>query len=143
MRRASNHSGPGPLHSIGSASRKLGLHPRTLMAYERIGLVKPARRSARRQYSEDDLRWLGCVREFNRKGGISLHGLSTLLRFVPCWAIRREVAAGPDACCAPSYPASDCLDRVRGAYAGSAPTECLSCGVYRSNVEPCGAALDA
>jgi hypothetical protein len=112
------------------------------MAYERIGLVKPARRSTRRQYSDDELRWLGCVQAFNRKGGISLQGLTTLLRFVPCWAIRREIAAGEDVCCPPEYPAGDCLGRVHGAYSGSAPEECQSCGVYRSNVEPCGAALE-
>ena len=40
-------------------------------------------------YSAPELRWLGCVQELNREGGISLQGLSTLLRFVPCWAVRR------------------------------------------------------
>jgi hypothetical protein len=112
------------------------------MAWERIGLVRPARRSLRRRYSDDELRWLACVQEFNRRGGISLQGLSTMLRFVPCWAIRSQVESGRDVCCPPAYPARQCLDRVHGAYAGSAPYECQSCGVYRSNVEPCGTALE-
>lgn len=141
MQRVSKTRERETLHSIGVAAGKLGLHPRTLMAYERIGLVKPARHATRRRYSEDELRWLGCLQEFNRKGGISLQGLTTLLRFVPCWAIRREIADRGDACCPPEYPAEDCLGRVRGAYAGAAPETCQSCGVYRSNVEPCGAAL--
>jgi MerR family transcriptional regulator/heat shock protein HspR len=130
------------LYSIGAASAKLGVHPRTLMAWERIGLVKPARRSTRRHYSDDELRWLECVQAFNREGGVSLKGLSTLLRFVPCWAIRGQIQSGEGVCCPPAYPAKQSLDRVRGAYAGSAPRECRSCGVYLSNVEPCGAALE-
>jgi hypothetical protein len=112
------------------------------MAYERIGLVKPARRSTRRRFSDDELRWIACVQEFNREGGISLRGLSALLRFVPCWAVRREIAARHDlACCPPAYPAQACLDRVRDAYSGEALEDCRSCGVYRSNVEPCDSAL--
>ena len=134
--------GSGALHSIGVASEKLGVHPRTLMAYERIGLVKPIRRSNRRRYSDDELRWLGCVQAFNRQGGISLNGLSTLLRFVPCWAVRRQMAVQDDpVCCPSSYPAGECLDRVRDAYSGEAPGECRTCGVYRSNRELCSSAL--
>ena len=142
MERVSKSRTPEPSHSIGAAAEKLGLHPRTLMAYERIGLVKPARRSTRRRYSDDEIRWLGCVQAFNRRGGISLQGLTTLLRFVPCWAIRREIDAGDDICCPPAYPAADCLGRVHGAYAGSAPAGCQSCGVYRANAETCDSALE-
>ncbi|MGQ0721594.1 MAG: MerR family transcriptional regulator [Candidatus Eiseniibacteriota bacterium] len=129
-----------PLQSIGRASEALGVHPRTLMAYERIGLVRPARRSNRRHYSPDELRWLGCVQTLNREGGISLQGLSTMLRFVPCWAIRSELHAGSGpAGAAPPIEAR--LERVRRAYAGSAPEYCRDCGVYRENRGPCREAL--
>jgi hypothetical protein len=102
------------------------------MAYERLGLVLPARRSNRRAYSSADLRWLTCLRAFNRQGGVSLSGLSTLLKFVPCWAIRAELEASDGELAVPSaYPASACLSRVVRAYAGQAPRECTGCDNYR------------
>jgi len=133
----------GRLTPIGEAAGRLGVHPRTLMAYERIGLVKPQRRSNRRMYSEDELRWLGCAQAMNREGGISLQGISTLLRFVPCWAILAQVKDGVPGGCSPAdHPAEDCLDRVRRAYAGSAPGTCRTCGVYRRNREHARSALE-
>lgn len=124
----------GRLHPIGDAAGRLGVHPRTLMAYEKIGLVKPARRSNRRMYSDNELRWLGCVQLMNREGGISLQGLSTLLRFVPCWAILSQMEQGVRGDCSPAaHPAGACLERVRDAYAGHAPATCRSCGIYREN----------
>ena len=119
------------------------MHPRTLMAYERIGLLKPARRARRREYSADDVRWLRCLQEFNREGGISLVGLRTLLQFVPCWAVRSAVAAGPGGECHPaSFPGDECLDRVREAYAGAARPECRDCGNYRNHAFPIGTPLE-
>jgi MerR family transcriptional regulator/heat shock protein HspR len=112
------------------------------MAYERIGLVKPARRSNRRMYSEDELRWLGCAQVLNREGGISLHGLSTLLRFVPCWAILAQMEQGGGGDCPPAaHPAGACLERVRRAYAGGAPGTCRTCGIYRRNRDEARSAL--
>jgi MerR family transcriptional regulator/heat shock protein HspR len=130
-----------PLQPIGRASETLGVHPRTLMAYERIGLVRPARRANRRYYSPDELRWLGCVQTLNREAGISLQGLSTLLRFVPCWAIRSELHAGPEP--AAAAPVESRLERVLRAYAGAAPEYCRNCGVYRESRGPCREALRA
>jgi len=133
----------GRLTPIGEAAGRLGVHPRTLMAYERIGLVKPARRSNRRMYSEDELRWLGCAQVLNREGGISLQGLSTLLKFVPCWAILSQAESGGCGDCSPAaHPAEDCLERVRRAYAGSAPETCRTCGIYRRNREQARIALE-
>ena len=122
------------LHSIGEVAEQLDVHPRTLMVYERLGLVRPARRSKRRAYSSADLRWLTCLRAFNRQGGVSLQGLSTLLKFVPCWAIRAELEGADGEVAVPSaYPASACLSRVARAYAGQAPRECTGCGNYRES----------
>ncbi len=121
---------------IGEAARRLSLHPRTLMAWERMGLVRPARDGGRRVYSEDELRWLGCLREFNRAGGISLQGVSALLRVVPCWAIRAQL--GPDACAAPAdtapsaWRAASALGRLERAYTGPAPPACRDCGIWKA-----------
>jgi len=121
-----------PLYSIGQLAEKLRVHPRTLMAYERLGLVRPARRSNRRAYSGAERQWLECLREFNREGGVSLQGLATILRFVPCWALRTELAPGRKGASLPAeYPAEDCLRRVAQAYSGQARAECRDCQNYR------------
>lgn len=121
-----------PRLPIGETARRLDLHPRTLMAWERMGLVRPAREGGRRVFSEPELRWLTCLRAFNRRGGVSLQGLSALLRFVPCWAIRARLAERDDGSYAPAgWPASRCLDHVVRAYEGEAPAECRDCGIYR------------
>ena len=128
----SERRGGEELYSIGQLAEKLQVHPRTLMVYERLGLVRPARRSKRRVYSGAELRWVECLREFNREGGVSLQGLSTLLQFVPCWAIRTELAAAHAETAVPTeYPAADCLQRVARAYSGEARPECRACGNYR------------
>ena len=133
------------LTAIGAASTRLGVHARTLMAYERMGLVRPARRSRRRAYTEDEFRWLSCLQMFNRRGGISLKGLGTILRFVPCWAIRREIeqTEGSSECCPATYPGASCLHRVHRAYSGEAPEACLTCGIYRANVGAGRSALES
>jgi MerR family transcriptional regulator, heat shock protein HspR len=128
-------------YGIGRAARELGLHPRTLMAYERIGLIRPARRRTRRVYSDNDLRWIGCVQEFNRHAGVSLHGLTMLRRFLPCWAVREQVERDAGGGWEP--PGAESLDRVHRAYSGQAPGECRSCGVYRAGREKARLALDS
>jgi hypothetical protein len=102
------------------------------MAWERLGLVRPERQGGRRVYSEAEIRWLGCLQEFNRQGGVSLLGLSALLRFVPCWAIRADLAEGKSPCVPSAYPAAACLERVARAYSAEAPVACRDCGIYRS-----------
>lgn len=129
VRSVEDPEGLGPEGlGIGPASRELGLHARTLMAYERIGLVRPRRRSGRRVYSRNELRWLACVQELNRPGGVGLRGLSALRRFVPCWAIRAHLEEGGDA--GPDRDAAESLDRLGRAYEGTAPARCRECGVY-------------
>jgi MerR family transcriptional regulator/heat shock protein HspR len=104
------------------------------MAYERIGIVKPGRRSNRRVYTDDEIQWVGCAQDLNRRGGISLHGLAALLRFVPCWAVRSAAGSrGPKESGLPEFPAGPCLERVHRAYDGEAPEPCVSCGVFLKN----------
>ena len=126
--RRRNENGASP---IGETAGRLALHPRTLMAWERLGLVRPARVAGRRVYSDSELRWLECLQEFNRKGGVSLQGVATLLRFVPCWAIRAQLGESETGCAPAQWPADRCLSRVKEAFEGTAPAECRKCGVYR------------
>jgi DNA-binding transcriptional MerR regulator len=60
------------VYPIGIIAELLNIHPRTLRIYEREGLIKPARRSGKRFFSNNDLKWL-------RK----------LLTLATCWEIRQ------------------------------------------------------
>ena len=120
-----------PRYRISDASRRVGLHPRTLMLYERLGLLVPERRGHQRRYSDNDLRWLGCIREINHRGGVSLAGIRAFLSYLPCWALRscalrsaRDVRPGRFDCGAAA-------DAVRQVLDGQALEGCKECGYYR------------
>jgi MerR family transcriptional regulator/heat shock protein HspR len=104
------------------------------MLYERLGLIVPERRGHQRRYSDDDLRWLGCIREINHRGGVSLAGIRAFLSYLPCWALRscalrstRDVSPRRFACGAAAAAVRRVLD-------GQAPEDCKDCGNYRQAV---------
>ena len=76
-----------PVYSIGVAAQILNVHPRTLRIYEDEGLIKPIRKSNRRFFSQNDITWIGCIRNMIHDEGISIPGIRKLLRFAPCWEI--------------------------------------------------------
>lgn len=76
-----------PVYPIGVAAKLLGVHPRTLRIYESEGLLEPDHRGARRLYSPDDIKWVGCLRSMIHEQGISIPGIKKLLALVPCWQI--------------------------------------------------------
>lgn len=118
-------------YRISEASKRVGLHPRTLMLYERLGLLVPERRGHQRRYSDDDLRWLGCIREINHRGGVSLAGIRAFLRYLPCWALRscamrssRDVSPGRFDC----ERAAEVVQRLLD---GQSLASCKDCGYYQ------------
>lgn len=76
-----------PLYSIGVVSELLGTTDQTLRLYEKHGLIKPARRNKNRFFSENDIKWLRCVRDLIHVQKISIEGIKKLLEFAPCWEI--------------------------------------------------------
>lgn len=76
-----------PLYPIGIVSELLGTTDQTLRLYERHGLIKPARRNKNRFYSENDIKWLRCVRDLIHVKKISIEGIKKLLEYAPCWEI--------------------------------------------------------
>lgn len=76
------------LYPIGIVAELLNIHPRTLRIYEREGLVKPARRSGKRYYSNNDLQWLRCLRKLIHQDGLNIAGIKKLLTLASCWEIR-------------------------------------------------------
>jgi MerR family transcriptional regulator/heat shock protein HspR len=97
-----------PIYTIGIASELLGTTNQTLRLYEKHGLVKPVRKNKNRFYSENDIKWLFCVRELIHKKKISIEGIKKLLNYAPCW----EITA--------------CEDRKKN-----------SCLAYRDRIKPC------
>ena len=72
-----------PIISISVAAKLLKLHPRTLMLYEKTGLLAPYRtQTSRRLYSKDDLAILHFIKFLTQEKRISLQGVLSLLKAI-------------------------------------------------------------
>jgi len=76
-----------PLYPIGIVAELIGTTDQTLRLYEKHGLLKPARRNKNRFYSENDIKWLRCLRDLIHNKKISIEGIKKLLEYAPCWEI--------------------------------------------------------
>lgn len=69
-----------PIYTLSVASEILETHPRTLMMYEHLGLIKPKRTvTNRRRYSQRDLMKLQAIQTLTRKHGVNLAGVRYIL----------------------------------------------------------------
>ncbi len=69
-----------PVYVISVASQLAGLHPQTLRAYDRLGLVSPGRAAGRgRRYSLRDVLILREVQRMSQEEGINLSGIKRIL----------------------------------------------------------------
>ena len=76
-----------PIYPIGVAAKLLNVHPRTLRIYEDEGLISPAHKGKRRMFSDNDIKWISCLRNMIHEQGISISGIKKLLVLAPCWEI--------------------------------------------------------
>ncbi len=68
------------LYFISMAARMLGMHPQTLLKYERLGLVQPRRTMvSMRLYSRGELERLKAIKRLVDDAGINLAGVQRLL----------------------------------------------------------------
>lgn len=74
-----------PLYSIGVVAELIGTAEQTIRLYEKHELIKPARRNKNRFYSENDIKWLQCLRDLIHNKKISIEGIKKLLNYLPCW----------------------------------------------------------
>lgn len=74
------------LYTIGVVTDLLGLHPATIRAWERRGLLRPKRRNKQRLFSENDLHRLEFIRDM-LKQGLNLAGILRLVELYPCWSM--------------------------------------------------------
>jgi len=68
-----------PVYVISVAAQLSGMHPQTLRAYDKIGLVRPGRSQGRgRRYSMRDILALREIQRLSREG-VNLNGIKMLL----------------------------------------------------------------
>ena len=69
-----------PVYVISVAAQLSGLHPQTLRAYDRLGLVSPGRSAGRgRRYSLRDILVLHEVQRLSQEEGVNLSGIKRIL----------------------------------------------------------------
>jgi MerR family transcriptional regulator, heat shock protein HspR len=69
-----------PVYVISVAAQLSGLHPQTLRAYDRLGLVSPGRSAGRgRRYSLRDILALREVQRLSQEEGVNLNGIKRIL----------------------------------------------------------------
>ena len=69
-----------PIYTLGVASEMLDAHPRTLMVYEQLDMIKPQRTPTnRRRYSPRDVMKLQAIQNLTRKHGVNLAGARYIL----------------------------------------------------------------
>ena len=69
-----------PVYVISVAAQLSGLHPQTLRAYDRLGLVSPGRTAGRgRRYSVRDIIVLREVQRLSQEDGVNLSGIKQIL----------------------------------------------------------------
>lgn len=123
-----------PLYTISTAAELLGVHPRTLRLYEQAGLMRPARRNNRRQYSNYDLKWITAIRLMIHDKGLNQEGLRRLLATIPCWKIRQCPPEKQASCPAHGNRGDACWE-LAAEYCAGDGAECYACEVYLSALE--------
>src|SRR3981081_2431053 len=69
-----------PIYTLGAAGEMLDAHPRTLMVYEQLDMIKPQRTPTnRRRYSPRDVMKLQAIQKLTRRHGCNLAGARFIL----------------------------------------------------------------
>ncbi|MGC2425101.1 MAG: MerR family transcriptional regulator [Nitrospirota bacterium] len=119
-----------PLYPIGIAAELVGTTDQTLRLYEKHGLVSPARRNKNRFYSDNNIKWLRCVRELIHAKKISIEGVKKLLDYAPCWDIQGCSEEIREQCSAFVDRSTPCWELTRKHCKNG--VECGNCFVYLS-----------
>src|ERR1700722_9419459 len=69
-----------PVYVISVAAQLSGMHPQTLRAYDKLGLVRPGRSAGRgRRYSMRDILTLREIQRLSQDEGVNLSGIKRIL----------------------------------------------------------------
>ena len=95
MSSAYEHSDDLPVYVISVAAQLSGMHPQTLRAYDRLGLVSPGRSAGRgRRYSMRDILALREIQRLSQEERINLEGIKRILDLERELEQTRLMAAG-------------------------------------------------
>jgi MerR family transcriptional regulator/heat shock protein HspR len=129
-----------PLYTIGVVSELLGITNQTLRLYEKHGLIKPSRKNKNRFYSENDIKWLFCVRELIHNKKISIEGIKKLLNYAPCWEITNCPEKRKSTCLAYKDSRRPCWELNQMICSRASATRCADCVVFLQNQKAYAAA---
>lgn len=121
-----------PLYPIGVVAELIGITDQTIRLYEKHGLIKPARRNRNRFYSENDLKWLQCLRELIHNKKISIEGIKKLLDYAPCWELTGCSEKERVKCTAYMERVKPCWELNRSICRNESSTACDNCVVFLS-----------
>lgn len=83
-----------PVYVISVAAQLSGMHPQTLRAYDRLGLVSPGRAAGRgRRYSLREILVLREVQRLSQEEGVNLSGIKRILELESQWQQSRATLA--------------------------------------------------
>jgi MerR family transcriptional regulator/heat shock protein HspR len=121
-----------PLYSIGVVADLVGTTEQTLRLYEKHNLIKPARRNKNRFYSENDIKWLQCIRDLIHNKKISIEGIKKLLDYALCWEITECSQESRDSCSADINRKKPCWELNRMICKRESGKICQECVVFLS-----------
>ncbi|MBE0425935.1 MAG: MerR family transcriptional regulator [Nitrospirae bacterium] len=126
-----------PLYTIGVASELLGTTNQTLRLYEKHGLIQPIRKNKNRFYSENDIKWLFCLRELIHHKKISIEGIKRLLDYAPCWEIKNCIEKNKNQCVAYKNRVKPCWEINKMICSHPSKIKCKDCVVFlqKQNIE--------
>ncbi|MBF0458929.1 MAG: MerR family transcriptional regulator [Nitrospirae bacterium] len=119
-----------PLYTIGVAAELAGITAQTLRLYEKHGLIKPLRKNKNRFYSENDIKWLNCIRDLVHDRKVSIEGLKLLLEYAPCWEITHCPEQKRTQCSAFVNKALPCWELNKKRCRHNDGMACTNCVVY-------------
>jgi MerR family transcriptional regulator/heat shock protein HspR len=122
-----------PLYPIGVVAELIGTTDQTLRLYEKHGLIKPARRNKNRYYSENDIKWLRCLRDLIHVKKISIEGIKKLFDYAPCWELTECSEERRDKCSAYIDKSKPCWELNRMICNRESGKMCEDCIVYLSD----------
>jgi MerR family transcriptional regulator/heat shock protein HspR len=124
-----------PLYPIGIVAELVGTTDQTLRLYEKHGLIKPARRNKNRFYSENDIKWIRCIRELIHNKKISIQGIKRLMEYAPCWELTECSEERKTKCSAFIDRTKPCWELNRQICNRDSGKICEDCVVYISKME--------
>ncbi|MEW6571697.1 MAG: MerR family transcriptional regulator [Nitrospirota bacterium] len=119
-----------PLYTIGVVAELLGTTAQTVRLYEKHGLVNPSRKNKNRFYSQNDIKWLFCLRELIHNRKISIEGIKKLLNYAPCWEITDCPQDKKKDCLAHKDRGKPCWELNRMICGRRADGDCKDCIVF-------------